>query len=85
MIFQEIYSFSLPWDPMGAKTSKRYSSLKSLLNLLNFLNFLLSGLHKSTVLDFSNIEFPIFNEFLNFTIVPFGEAKNLNYLKNERP
>ncbi len=38
---------------MGAKTSKRYSSLKSLLSLLNlFLNFLLSGPHKSTVLDF---------------------------------
>ncbi len=38
---------------MGAKTSKRYSSLKSLLNLFKFfLNFLLSGPHKSTVLDF---------------------------------
>ncbi len=32
-IFQEFCSFSLTWDPMGAKTSKKsYSSLKSLLN-----------------------------------------------------
>ncbi len=38
---------------MGAKTSKRYSSLKSLLNPFKlFLNFLLSGPDKSTVLDF---------------------------------
>ncbi len=35
---------------MGAKTPKRYSSLKSLLNPFKlFLNFLLSGPHKSTV------------------------------------
>ncbi len=32
-----------------------------------------------------NFEFPIFNEFSNFTIVPYGETKNLNYLENERP
>ncbi len=38
---------------MGAKPSKRYSSLKKLLNLFKlFLNFLLSGAHKSTVSDF---------------------------------
>ncbi len=51
--FHEFYSFSLTLGPMGAKTSKRYSSLKSLLNLSKlFLTFLLSGPHKSTVLDF---------------------------------
>ncbi len=50
---------------MGAKISKRYSSLKSLLNPSKlFLKFLLSGLHKSTVLDFSNFEFLIFQQFL---------------------
>ncbi len=27
----------------------------------------------------------IFNEFLKFTIVPYGETKSLNYLENERP
>ncbi len=49
--------------PMGAKTSKRYSSLKSRLNLFNLsLNFLISGPHKSTVLDF----------FFFFEILSFG-------------
>ncbi len=62
---------------MGAKTSKRYSFLKSLLNLFNlFLNFLLSCSHQIAVLDSWNFEFPIFNESLNFTIVPYGETKN---------
>ncbi len=41
---QYFLSFSLTWDPMGAKISKRYSSLKSLLK--TFLNFLLSGPYK---------------------------------------
>ncbi len=63
----------------------RYSSLKSLLNPFKlFLTFLLSGPDKSTVLDFWNCKFPIFNEFLNFTIAPYRETKNLNYLGNER-
>ncbi len=49
----EYFSFSLTWDPMGTKTSKRYSCLKSLLNPFKLvLNFLLSGPHKSTVLNF---------------------------------
>ncbi len=53
MIFYEYFSFSLTWDPMGAKSSKNYFSLKSLLNPFKlFLNFLLIGPHKSTVLDF---------------------------------
>ncbi len=39
----------------------------------------------STVLDFWNFEFLIFNELLNFTIVPYGETKNLNYLENDGP
>ncbi len=38
---------------MGAKTSKRYSSLKSLLNPFKlFLKFRLNGPHNSTVLYF---------------------------------
>ena len=74
---QEFFSFSLTWGPTGAKISKRHSSLKSLLDLFNlFLNFLVSGPHKSTILDFWNFEFPIFNDFfLNFTIVPYGKPK----------
>ncbi len=84
-IFYEYFSFSLKWDPMGAKTSKHYS-LKSFLNLFNlFRNFLLSGLHKITVLDFWNFEFSILAIFFNLTILPSGETKNPNYLKNERP
>ncbi len=71
---------------MGAKTSKRYSSLESLSNPFKlFLNFVLSGPHKSSVLDFWNFEIPIFKEFFKFTIVPYGENKNLNYLEKERP
>ncbi len=55
---QFLFSFSLTWSPMAAKTSKRYSSLKSLLNPFKlFLNVLLGGPHKSTVLDFWNYEF----------------------------
>ena len=54
----------LTWDPMGAKTSNRYSSFKSLLNLLKlFLNFLLCCPHKSTALDFWNFEFLSFHDF----------------------
>ena len=70
---------------MGAKTSKRYSTLKSLLNLFKvFLNFLLSGPHKSTILKILKFELLIFNDFLNFTVVPDGETKSHNYLENER-
>ncbi len=61
LFFRILFSFSLTWDYMGAKTSKRYSSLKSLLNRFNLsLNFLLSDPDKSTVLDFLNFKFPIF-------------------------
>ncbi len=59
----EYFSFSVTWDPMGAKTSKRYSSLKSLLNPFKlFPNFLLIGPDK-VVLDFWNLDFLIFQEF----------------------
>ena len=36
-VFYEYVSFSLNWDPMGAKASKCYSSLKSLLNLFKHI------------------------------------------------
>ena len=40
------------------------------------------------VWDFWNFEFLIFNDFFfensKFTIVAYGEIKNLNYLENER-
>ncbi len=70
--FHDFVSFSLTWDPMAAKTSKRYPSNKYLWisSNFNFLNLLLSGPHKSTVLDFWNFEVLIFNKFWKFTIIP---------------
>ncbi len=51
---------------MGAKTSKRYFSLKSLLNPFKlFLNFLVSGPDKSIVLDFLKFELLIFHDFFS--------------------
>ena len=75
--FLRIFFIFVSIEPyMGAKTLKRYSSLKSLANLFKlFLNFLLSGPYKSTLFEFWNLDFPIFNEFLNFTIVPMGKPK----------
>ncbi len=71
---------------MEAKILKRYSFLKSLLNLFKlFLKFLLSCPHKSIFfLNFWNFEYLIFDKFLKFTIIPYGETKNLNYLENVR-
>ncbi len=52
-IFTIFFSFSLPWDPMGAKISKCYSSHKSLPNFLKLLpNFCLQYSHKVTFSDF---------------------------------
>ncbi len=49
---------------MGAKISKRYSSLKFLLNRFKiFLNFLLSGPHKVLFVDFWNFEFLLISSF----------------------
>ncbi len=52
---------------------------------LILLNVLLSGPHKRTtcILDFLNFEFTIFDKFLKFSIVSYGETKNLTYLENE--
>ncbi len=64
------FSFSLTWDPMGAKSSKRYSSLKSLLNPFNFFSEISSqwswqkycfGFLKFWVFDISGILFVFFN------------------------
>ena len=65
--------FSLTWDPMWAKTSKRYSSLKSLLNIFTlFLKLLLSGPHKSTVFGFWVYEFARFFFPFSLTWDPMG-------------
>ncbi len=75
--FFMIFFFALTWDPMGAKTAKRYSPHKPLLDFSKvFLNCLLSIPHKSTVLEFGDLELTIFNDFvlanLKFGMVPYG-------------
>ncbi len=72
----------ITWDSMVANTSKRYSSLKSLLNPFKLLlKFLFSGPHKSTLLDFSNVEFLIFQEFCSFLLTsnPMGAKTSKRY------
>ena len=85
--FNRIFQlWNLNTGPYGSENFKTLLLFKSLLNYSKLLlNFLLSGPHKRTILDFWNLEFPIFNEFFKFTIVPYLETKNLNYLENERP
>ena len=66
---------------MGAKTSKRYTSLKSLLNPFKlFLVFLPNGPHKTTFGIFEKKS----SKLLEFTIVSYAETKNLNYWKIRR-
>ncbi len=74
---------------MGVKISYRYS-LKSANRSQNFPKswiFLPVVLAKHVV-DFSNFEFAIFNDFFpnfKFAIIPYEETKkNLNYLENEQ-
>ncbi len=62
MIF---FSLSLTWDPMGAKTSKGYSSLKPLLNLIPNFSWILFSVFPTKVLlwNFWNLDFTIFYDF----------------------
>ncbi len=65
-LFYEYFSFSLTWDPMGAKISKRYSSYKSQPKVFKrILNFLPNGPHKTTFGNlFKKIE--ILTNFIRF-------------------
>ncbi len=61
------FSFSLKWDPMGAQTSKCYSSLKSLSNPFKlFLNFLSNRPHKSMFGIFEILKIEILTNFIRF-------------------
>ncbi len=84
--FNDCFSFALTWDPMAAKISKRYHSLKSVFYPFKlFMHFLLSGPHESTFWIFEIFSFRFLTIFKKkSTIVPYGETKNLNYLENER-
>ncbi len=44
------------------------------------------GLHKTTlgIFEILNFQFLMFFFNFKFTIVPYGETKNLNYPENER-
>ncbi len=65
--FYEHFSFSLTWDPMGAKISKCYSSYKLQPKVFKlFLTFLPNGSRKTTRLEF--LKFWKFNEFYSFSL-----------------
>ena len=77
--FNEFYSFSLTWDPMGAKISKRYSSYKPQPNVLKLaLNFPPNGPHIITFGIFEILSVWFLTNFVEnskFTIVAYGEIK----------
>ncbi len=75
--------------PNGSEISKRYSSYKLQPNVLKLvLNYPPNGPHKTTFGIFEILSFwfltIFFFENCKFTIVAYGEIKNLNYLENER-
>ncbi len=64
--FYAYFSFSLTWDPMGAKISKRYSSYKLQPKVFKlFLNFLPNHPHKTILGIFGNFKLPIFKDFFS--------------------
>ncbi len=67
LIFYEYFSFSLTWDPMGAKISKRYSTYKlQLMAFKLFLNFLPNGPHKTSFGIFEILKIEILTNFIRF-------------------
>ncbi len=73
-------SFSLTWDPMGAKISKRYSSYKSQPKAFKlFLNFLLNGPHKTAFGIFKILKIEILMIF--FVFLDMGPYGNQNFFK----
>ncbi len=67
LIFYEYFSFSLTWDHMGAKISKRYSSYKSQPKGFKlFLNFLPNGPHKSMFGICEILKIEILTNFIRF-------------------
>ena len=65
--FYEHISFSLTWDPMGAKISKGCSSYKSQPQVFKlFLNFLPNGPHKTTFMIFEILKIEILTNVFRF-------------------
>ncbi len=82
MIFYEYFSFSLTWDPMGAKISKRYSSYKLQPNVFKlFLNFLPNCPHKTTFGIFEILKIEILMIFFSFSLTcdPMGVKISKRY------
>ncbi len=74
---------------MGPYGSENFKTLLQIAAkyFQTFLEFSSQWSSHNCVWDFWIFEFAIFNDFfenLKFTIVPYGETKNLNYLENER-
>ncbi len=80
-IFYEYFLFSLAWNPMGAKISKRYSSYKSQPNVFKLLNFPSNGLHKTCLISHFNV---FCGGNFKLTIVAYLEIKTLNYMEKVR-
>ncbi len=71
----DYFSFSLKWDPMGTKISKRYSSYNLHPKVFQlFLNFLLNGPNKSTFGIFEILR--IFSKISNSPFVAYLEIEN---------
>ncbi len=72
------YSFSLTWDPMGAKISKRYSSYKSQPNVFKLVLLFPPMVLTKLRWGFWNFEVSFFNDFFIFfifTTVAYGKWK----------
>ncbi len=84
----EILTTLLTSHPMGEKMSKCYPSYKSQPKVLKLvLNVPPNGPHKTTFGIFEILSFWFLTNFFEnskFTIVAYGEIKNLNYLEHER-
>ncbi len=63
-LYDFFFSFSLTWDPIGAKISKRYPSHKQLTNVFKLVsNVCLQYPHKVTFSDFRNFDIWILTIF----------------------
>ncbi len=66
IVRSDIFLFSLTWDPMGAKISKRYSYKAQLKFFKLFLNFLPNGPHKTMFGIFKILKNEILTNFIRF-------------------
>ena len=80
-------SFSLTFDPMGAKIQNATHPTNRSQMCWDLSWIFLPMVSQNYVLDFSYFKFQILKDFFEnfkFTNVGYGEIKNLDYLENER-